>query len=58
MTCDIHARYCCIFSNEFYQERPFLFQTYADKTKIPSIVFENIKQFAPEYEHKVYDNTE
>lgn len=33
-----------------------LFQTFYDKTKIPNDVYENIKKYAPEYEHIILDD--
>lgn len=33
-------------------------QTYFDKKKIPQKVYDNIKKFAPEYEHIVWDDNE
>jgi mannosyltransferase OCH1-like enzyme len=42
-------------------ENPYknpLFQVYHTKSKIPGIVYENAKKFAPEYTHIVLDDTE
>ena len=65
--------YTCIFKREGFQELSLtmnlpditlstlpkiIFQTYFQKDKIPNEVYENIKQFAPEYEHKVYDDSD
>ena len=36
----------------------YIHQTYFDKTKIPQDVYENIKKYAPEYEHVVYDDND
>jgi mannosyltransferase OCH1-like enzyme len=33
-----------------------ILQTYTDKNKIPDKVYENIKKYAPEYQHVVYDD--
>ena len=35
-----------------------IIQTYSDKSKIPNKVFANIKKFAPNYSHIVYDDEE
>jgi len=35
-----------------------VFQTYHDKSRIPSDIYENIKKYAPDYRHVVYDDTE
>ena len=35
-----------------------IIQTYYQKNKIPNKVYENIKKFAPEYEHIIYDDPE
>jgi len=35
-----------------------IFQTYNDKSKIPQKVYDNIKQYAPEYQHIIYDDNE
>lgn len=35
-----------------------IIQTYHDKSKIPQKVFENIKKFAPEYKHIIFDDDE
>jgi hypothetical protein len=36
----------------------YLFQTYYDKNKIPNDVYNNIQQYAPEYNHVVLDDNE
>jgi len=36
----------------------FIFQTYSEKSKIPPDVYENIRRYAPEYTHKVYNDAE
>ena len=33
-------------------------QTYYDKTKIPNKVFQNIKKYAPDYKHIIYDDND
>lgn len=33
-------------------------QTYKKKSKIPKKVYDNVKSFAPEYEHRIYDDAE
>ena len=33
-----------------------IFQTYSDISRIPSEIYKNIKQFAPEYQHDILDN--
>ena len=35
-----------------------IISTYHDKTKIPSKVYENINQYAPDYKHIIYDDNE
>ena len=35
-----------------------IIQTYHKKEKIPKKVYDNIKEFAPEYKHIIYDDTE
>ena len=35
-----------------------IIQTYFDKSKIPNKVYDNIKKYAPEYNHIIYDNDE
>lgn len=40
------------------REKPQLFQTYNDKTKIPKEVIDNINKYAPEYEHTILDNND
>ena len=51
--------YLTIFSKkqEHFSEM-YLFQTYHNKSKIPDSVYENIKKYAPEYTHKVYDDND
>jgi hypothetical protein len=34
----------------------YVHQTYFDKSKIPQDIFSNIKEFAPEYKHVIYDD--
>ena len=34
----------------------YFFQTYKDKKKIPKEVYDNIKTYAPEYKHIIFDN--
>ena len=36
----------------------YLFQTYKDRSKIPSFVYENIRKYAPNYTHIVYDDSD
>ena len=33
-----------------------IIQTYFDKSKIPKKVYDNIKKYAPEYNHIIYDD--
>lgn len=35
-----------------------IFQTYYDKNKIPDIVYSNIKKYAPEYKHYIFNDDE
>jgi hypothetical protein len=35
-----------------------IIQTYHDKSKIPNKVYENIKKYAPDYEHIIFDDQE
>lgn len=35
-----------------------IFQTYPKKDKIPKEIFDNIKEYAPEYKHYIYDDSE
>lgn len=35
-----------------------IYQTYIDKSKIPPKVYDNIKKFAPNYKHIIYDDDE
>ena len=56
------------FTNKFHHDYLILkdkssipkviISTYHDKTKIPSKVYENIKQYAPYYKHIIYDDNE
>lgn len=41
---------------ELKESKPYLFQTYHDKSKIPNSIYENIKKYAPEYNHTILDN--
>ena len=46
-------------SNSYSSEIPkVIIQTYFDKSKIPNKVYENIKKFAPDYKHIIYDDEE
>lgn len=49
--------YLAIFdtTHEHFSEK-YIFQTYHDKSKIPTDVYDNIRTYAPEYTHKVYDD--
>lgn len=38
--------------------KKYLFQTYFDKERIPKDVYTNIKEYAPEYNHVVYDDND
>jgi len=35
-----------------------IYQTYIDKSKIPQKVYDNIKKYAPDYKHIIFDDTE
>ena len=35
-----------------------IFQTYHDKSKVPQMVYDNIRKYAPEYKHYIYDDNE
>ena len=37
-------------------DKLYLHQTYFDKSKIPQDIYSNIKQYAPEYQHVIYDD--
>lgn len=37
-------------------QKKLLVQTYHDKSKIPNKVYKNIKKYAPEYKHIIYDD--
>ena len=47
-----------LFSNNELSIPKVIISTYHDKSKIPSKVFENIKQYAPNYQHVIYDDNE
>src|SRR5665647_135588 len=60
----IYLIYKIIVSKECNTNMPckeipkIIFQTYHDKSKIPTKVYDNIKKYAPEYKHVVYDDNE
>ena len=45
-------------SNSYPEIPKVIIQTYYDKSKIPNKVYENIKKFAPDYKHIIYDDEE
>jgi hypothetical protein len=45
-------------NNDNDNDKLYLFQTYIDKTKIPQSVYDNIKQYASEYQHVIYDDND
>ena len=56
---------CCIIYNltdnqykENFETPKILIQTIRDKSVIPDKVYKNIKKFAPEYKHIIYDDSE
>ena len=54
----LSMNYTLIFKKEHFSEIQTVFQTYSDKSNIPSDVYENIRKYAPEYTHKIYNDQE
>jgi mannosyltransferase OCH1-like enzyme len=47
------------YTSVYYKEIPkIIFQTYHDKSKIPIKVYDNIKKYAPNYQHIIYNDKE
>lgn len=63
---DKNLKYISLYMDKTYQKNKskinhvpkIIIQTYHDKSKIPSKVYHNIKKYAPEYEHIIYDDKE
>ena len=45
-----------LFTNNESSIPKVIVSTYHDKSKIPSKVYENIKQYAPNYKHIIYND--
>ena len=47
-----------LFNLKIEYKRLYVFQTYNDKSLIPQKVYNNIKEYAPNYIHKIYNDNE